>query len=158
MACRSKNPLSCHPASAKFSLRRDRPWSSSRPGGSSSSRFGFRRFTPLQCRLIYLQTPLQYLKGVGPKRAADLQRVGLSTVEDLLYRFPLRYEDRGHLQPISSLKAGQQVGDRRPDSKQPAAHHAASGLQDLRSAHRRRNRLDRRRLDESVVPPGHPAA
>jgi ATP-dependent DNA helicase RecG len=57
----------------------------------------------------YLQTPLQYLKGVGPKRAADLQRVGLVTVEDVLYRFPLRYEDRGHLQPISSLKAGQQV-------------------------------------------------
>jgi ATP-dependent DNA helicase RecG len=57
----------------------------------------------------YLQTPLQYLKGVGPKRAADLQRVGLVTIEDLLYRFPLRYEDRGHLQPISSLKPGQQV-------------------------------------------------
>jgi ATP-dependent DNA helicase RecG len=57
----------------------------------------------------YLQTPLQYLKGVGPKRAADLQRVGLATVEDLLYRFPLRYEDRGRLQPISSLKASQQV-------------------------------------------------
>ena len=57
----------------------------------------------------YLQTPLQYLKGVGPKRAADFQRVGLSTIEDLLYRFPLRYEDRGNLQPISSLKAGQQA-------------------------------------------------
>jgi ATP-dependent DNA helicase RecG len=57
----------------------------------------------------YLQTPLQFLKGVGPKRAADLQRVGLCTVEDLLYRFPLRYEDRGHLQPIGALKAGQQV-------------------------------------------------
>ncbi|MCM3880706.1 MAG: ATP-dependent DNA helicase RecG [Vicinamibacterales bacterium] len=57
----------------------------------------------------YLQTPLQYLKGVGPKRAADLQRIGLSTIEDLLYRFPLRYEDRGHLQPIATLKAGQQV-------------------------------------------------
>ena len=35
-----------------------------------------------------LQTPLQFLKGVGPRRAADLQRVGLATVEDLLYRFP----------------------------------------------------------------------
>ena len=57
----------------------------------------------------YLQTPLQFLKGVGPRRAADLQRVGLATVEDLLYRFPLRYEDRGNLQPIASLKAGQQV-------------------------------------------------
>jgi ATP-dependent DNA helicase RecG len=38
-----------------------------------------------------------------------LQRVGLATIEDLLYRFPLRYEDRGHLQTIASLKAGQQV-------------------------------------------------
>jgi ATP-dependent DNA helicase RecG len=57
----------------------------------------------------YLQTPLQYLKGVGPRRAADFQRVGLATVEDLLYRFPLRYEDRGQLQPIATLKAGQQV-------------------------------------------------
>jgi ATP-dependent DNA helicase RecG len=57
----------------------------------------------------YLQTPLQFLKGVGPRRAADLQRVGLVTIEDILYRFPLRYEDRGHLQPIASLKAGQQV-------------------------------------------------
>ena len=66
----------------------------------------------------YLQTPLQYLKGVGPKRAADLQRVGLVTIEDLLYRFPLRYEDRGHLQPISSLKAGPARGDRRTHSKQ----------------------------------------
>ena len=57
----------------------------------------------------FLQTPLQYLKGVGPKRAADLQRVGLATIEDLLYRFPLRYEDRGNLQPIASLKGGQEV-------------------------------------------------
>jgi ATP-dependent DNA helicase RecG len=49
---------------------------------------------------------LQFLKGVGPRRAADLQRVGLSTVEDLLYRFPTRYEDRGHFQTIASLRPG----------------------------------------------------
>src|SRR5687768_4768950 len=54
-----------------------------------------------------LQGPLQYLKGVGPRRAADLQRAGLSTVEDLLYRFPTRYEDRGHFQTIASLKPGE---------------------------------------------------
>ena len=53
-----------------------------------------------------LQGSLQYLKGVGPRRAADLKRVGLSTVEDLLYRFPTRYEDRGHFQAIASLKPG----------------------------------------------------
>jgi ATP-dependent DNA helicase RecG len=54
--------------------------------------------------MIALDTPLQYLKGVGPRRAADLQRVGLSTVEDLLYRFPIRYEDRGTFQTIASLR------------------------------------------------------
>jgi ATP-dependent DNA helicase RecG len=53
-----------------------------------------------------LQGSLQYLKGVGPRRAADLQRAGLATVEDLLYRFPTRYEDRGHFQTIASLKPG----------------------------------------------------
>ena len=53
-----------------------------------------------------LATSLQYLKGVGPKRAADLEHAGLQTVEDLLYRFPIRYEDRSRLQPIASLKPG----------------------------------------------------
>jgi ATP-dependent DNA helicase RecG len=56
-----------------------------------------------------LATPLQFLKGVGPKRAADLEHAGLVTVEDLLYRFPIRYEDRSRLQPIASLKPGQTV-------------------------------------------------
>ena len=54
-----------------------------------------------------LQTPLQYLKGVGPRKAADLKKAGLLTVEDLLFRFPIRYEDRSRLQPIVSLKPGQ---------------------------------------------------
>ena len=54
----------------------------------------------------FLSTPLQFLKGVGPRRAADLEHAGLVTVEDLLYRFPLRYEDRSRLQPIASLRPG----------------------------------------------------
>ena len=54
----------------------------------------------------FLQTPLQFLKGVGPRRGADLERAGLVTIEDLLYRFPLRYEDRSRLQSIASLKPG----------------------------------------------------
>jgi len=53
-----------------------------------------------------LATPLQYLKGVGPRRAADFANAGLLTLEDLLYRFPMRYEDRSRLQSIASLKPG----------------------------------------------------
>ena len=56
-----------------------------------------------------LATPLQFLKGVGPRRAADLARVGLHIVEDLLFRFPLRYEDRSHLLPIESVRPGAKV-------------------------------------------------
>jgi ATP-dependent DNA helicase RecG len=47
------------------------------------------------------------LKGVGPRRAADLAHAGLLTIEDLLYRFPMRYEDRSRLQSITSLRPGQ---------------------------------------------------
>jgi ATP-dependent DNA helicase RecG len=54
----------------------------------------------------HLASALQYLKGVGPRRAADLQRAGLHTIEDLLYRFPIRYEDRGTFQTIASLRPG----------------------------------------------------
>jgi ATP-dependent DNA helicase RecG len=54
----------------------------------------------------FLSTPLQFLKGVGPRRAADLARVGLTTVEHLLYRFPRRYEDRAHLLPIARARVG----------------------------------------------------
>ena len=57
----------------------------------------------------WLTTSLQFLKGVGPRKAADFARAGLHTVEDLLYRFPLRYEDRSRLQPIASLREGQTV-------------------------------------------------
>ena len=53
-----------------------------------------------------LATPLRYLKGVGPRRAADFASAGLNTLEDLLSRFPLRYEDRSHLLPIGALAAG----------------------------------------------------
>jgi ATP-dependent DNA helicase RecG len=54
----------------------------------------------------WLATPLQFVKGVGPRRAADLERVGLLTVEDLLFRFPLRYENRASLSPIARLRPG----------------------------------------------------
>ena len=53
-----------------------------------------------------LSTPLQFLKGVGPRKAADLARAGLVTVEDLLYRLPFRYEDRSKMQPIATLRPG----------------------------------------------------
>jgi ATP-dependent DNA helicase RecG len=56
-----------------------------------------------------LKLPLQFLKGVGPRKAADLKKAGLLTVDDLLFRFPTRYEDRSRLQPIAAVKPGHTV-------------------------------------------------
>jgi ATP-dependent DNA helicase RecG len=53
-----------------------------------------------------LATPLTGLPGVGPERAAQLARLGLLTVEDLLLHRPSRYEDRRHLQTIRELPLG----------------------------------------------------
>jgi ATP-dependent DNA helicase RecG len=53
-----------------------------------------------------LSDSVQFLKGVGPKRAAILQEIGLKTIGDALQLFPRRYIDRGHLVPIARLTAG----------------------------------------------------
>src|SRR5437016_14116476 len=54
-----------------------------------------------------LQTALQFVKGVGPQRARQLERKGLETVEDALFSLPLRHEDRTRLTPFSALVPGQ---------------------------------------------------
>ena len=54
-----------------------------------------------------LATPLQFVKGVGPHRAGQLERKGLRTVEDALFFVPLRHEDRTRLTPFRSLVPGQ---------------------------------------------------
>src|ERR1051325_7467741 len=54
-----------------------------------------------------LSTPLTYVKGVGPGRAAMLEAKGLITVEDLLGYVPFRYEDRSNMKPIGQLAPGE---------------------------------------------------
>ena len=55
------------------------------------------------------QTPIQYLKGVGPARAKALGVLGLSRVGDLLYHFPRAYEDRRDIRRIADLRPDEQV-------------------------------------------------
>ncbi len=52
-------------------------------------------------------TPLTYVKGIGPARAAMLEAKGLSTVEDLLGYVPFRYEDRSNVKTIAQLAPGE---------------------------------------------------
>ncbi|MBI4384118.1 MAG: ATP-dependent DNA helicase RecG [Nitrospinae bacterium] len=55
-----------------------------------------------------LDDPVQFIKGVGPKRAVLLDRLSLRTVEDCLYFLPRRYEDRSRVRRIAQLTAGEQ--------------------------------------------------
>jgi ATP-dependent DNA helicase RecG len=55
---------------------------------------------------VNLETPVTYLKGVGPHRADLLRRLGIVTAGDLLYHVPHRYEDASTVAPIASLQPG----------------------------------------------------
>lgn len=51
-----------------------------------------------------LKKDIQYVKGIGPKKAYKLNKLGIFTLKDLLYYFPRQYEDRNNLKKISELK------------------------------------------------------
>jgi ATP-dependent DNA helicase RecG len=53
-----------------------------------------------------LATPIQYVKGVGPRIAALFDRKGIRTVEDALFFLPRTYEDRRRLKRIAELVPG----------------------------------------------------
>ena len=55
---------------------------------------------------VYLDMPVNYLKGVGPARAESLRRLGIVTARDLLFHIPHRYEDASTITPIASLETG----------------------------------------------------
>ena len=57
--------------------------------------------------MLDLTTPVQYVKGVGPRLAEALAAKGIITVEDLLYYLPFRYEDRLNPRTISELRPGE---------------------------------------------------
>ena len=57
--------------------------------------------------LLTLETSLQFVKGIGPRIAQTLQEKRITTIEDLLYHLPFRYEDRLRPQAIEELVPGE---------------------------------------------------
>ncbi|RCS69184.1 ATP-dependent DNA helicase RecG [Vibrio casei] len=55
---------------------------------------------------ILSAVPLTSLSGVGAKVAEKLAKVGLHSIQDLLFHLPLRYEDRTRIYPMAKLHAG----------------------------------------------------
>lgn len=58
---------------------------------------------------LSLSAPLTALKGVGPNLAERLERLGIYQVQDLLFHFPQRYQDRTRVVPVRALRIGMQA-------------------------------------------------
>lgn len=54
-----------------------------------------------------LETPVQFVKGVGPRLSLAFQSRGIETVKDLLFFFPRAYEDRNKVNQVTDLSEGQ---------------------------------------------------
>jgi ATP-dependent DNA helicase RecG len=52
------------------------------------------------------QVPLSTLKGVGPSLAEKLEKIGLLSVQDMLFHLPLRYEDKTRVTTVRDLLVG----------------------------------------------------
>src|SRR5947199_5093277 len=57
--------------------------------------------------MLELDTPVQYVKGIGPRLAEILASKDIHTVDDLLHYLPFRYEDRLNPRSINELRAGE---------------------------------------------------
>lgn len=59
--------------------------------------------------MLDLYKDVQYIKGIGPKKADKLNKLGIFTLKDLLYYFPRQFEDRNNLKKIAQLEDGEKV-------------------------------------------------
>ncbi|NQT26537.1 ATP-dependent DNA helicase RecG [candidate division KSB1 bacterium] len=62
-----------------------------------------------KAQTLRLDSSVQYVKGIGPKRADALEKIGIRTVLDFLTHFPRRYLDRRTLTTIRNLRAGDRI-------------------------------------------------
>ncbi|MGN0171623.1 MAG: ATP-dependent DNA helicase RecG [Acutalibacteraceae bacterium] len=75
-----------------------------------------------------LTQSVQYLKGVGEKRAALFARLGVHTVSDLLHLYPRHYEDWSQLVPIAQAPMNEPCCIRATALSNPAEHRIRKGL------------------------------
>lgn len=85
-------PIVARACAVRYFLAMSGPLNTTHPGAS---------------RLEDLQRPVQFLRGVGPRRAELLHRLGIHTVADVLFFFPRNYESYRHLDSLDDLQEGE---------------------------------------------------
>ena len=58
---------------------------------------------------LRLDMPVKFLKGIGERRAEQLERLGIRTARDLLWHLPHRYVDASTVTPLARAEIGQEV-------------------------------------------------
>ena len=101
-----KETRAAPPKSAGKEYRQGTPETPPRPSKWDKPARDGRRIEPDPAGL---GQPVTALKGIGPKIAQQLERLGAPTIGDLLYVFPRRYDDYTLMKPIGQLKYGEQV-------------------------------------------------
>ena len=74
-----------------------------------------------------LQTDIRYIKGIGETRAKALNKLGISTLRDLISYFPRTYEDRTLTRPIRELILGEYACVKAMIAAEPTAHRISGG-------------------------------
>jgi len=71
---------------------------------------------------------IQYLKGIGKVRAEQFRKLGITTVGELLYTFPRRYEDWKNILPLKACKPDEQVCFKAVVSYRPSVYKTPGGM------------------------------
>lgn len=77
--------------------------------GLSLSAFNFHGQMLKYWRMTDVSLPIEKLKSVGQKNLPRLAKLNIKTVKDLLWHFPVRYDDYSRIVPISEIEPGQKV-------------------------------------------------
>ena len=77
---------------------------------------------------IHMDTPIQFLKGVGERRAAQFARLGVTTAGTLLRHYPRQYEDWTAIVPIALAPVGEPCCIRATAMAAPQEHRVRKGL------------------------------
>ena len=79
--------------------------------------------------MITAESPISALRGVGPKKAAAFEKLGVNTVGDLVTLFPRRYEDRTRFTPIALAMPGDTVCIRAMVAAPPRLNRIRRGME-----------------------------